>query len=123
MYRVPPDLDLSAFVGATLNQVALGPHDLQLHFDRASPAGAVAQASIWGRFELYDPGGAVLEAGQASDLRTKRLPDLLGTAVVDACTDPPLAVVFTFATGHRLRLVDDTDQYECFALEPGGVIV
>jgi hypothetical protein len=32
MYGVPPDLDLTRLFGATLNQICLGPFDLQFHF-------------------------------------------------------------------------------------------
>ena len=33
MYGLKPDVDLSFFVGRELNQLAVGPYDIQFHFD------------------------------------------------------------------------------------------
>ncbi len=123
MYGVRKDLDLAPFVGSTLNQVAIGPHDLQLHFDRADPADGSASLSIWGRFEVRDRDGSILEAGTPSDTRTRYLQDLVGTVVSSATAEPPSAIVLAFRSGRSVRVVDDTDQYESFAIEPGNVIV
>ena len=123
MYGVSSDIDLGPFVGATLNQVGLGPHDLQLHFDRPEPNDGAAHLSIWGRFEVRDPIGDVREVGTPSEIRSRCLPDLLGSVVRSALAEPPSAIALTFETGHVLRVFDDTTQYEAFAIEPGNVIV
>jgi hypothetical protein len=123
MYGVPPDVNLEPFVGATLIQVCIGPHDLQLHFARIRPEDGPASVSIWSWFVLIDAGGEVVEEGSPTDVRTKSIPTLLNTAVVAARREDESAVAFVFESGHVLRLVDDSKQYESFLIEPGTVVV
>ncbi len=123
MYGVPSDVDLSPFVGATLIQVCIGPHDLQLHFARARVEDGSASVSIWSRFVLLDADGKVVEEGSPSDVRTRSIPDLLNVGVVAAHRVDEAAVAFVFESGHELRVIDDSDQYESFLIQPGTVVV
>lgn len=123
MYGIPKDLDLSPFVGSTLIQVCIGPHDLQLYFAQAGEPVRSASISIWSHFELRDRHGVVVESGAPSDVRTRYTADLLNVVVSAVSVERPSAIALTFETGHTLRVTDDSERYESFAIQPGDVIV
>ena len=118
MYGVSAGLDLSAFPGREVVQVAFGQHDLQV---RLQPEGCL---SVEGRFELFAPDGELIEAAMASEtLDSAALPRLVTQQIISATAEPPSSVLFVFSAGHRLRLLDSSSQYESFQLEPGPIIV
>lgn len=117
MHGVPQDLDLSAFVGREVIQVALGPHDVQLNLH---PSGSI---SIEGRLELYQDTGDLIEAGAPNEVTpSTSLGALIGCIIAEAIPEPPSAVRFRFGSGYVLRLIDDSDSCESFVLHPGPIV-
>ena len=119
MHGVGSQLDLSAFCGLEVIQVALGAHQIQLALH---PSGNI---SIEGRLELFSPDGLLAESGTPEDIASSStcLQSLVGASIDSASPEPPKSVVFGFSSGHRLRLIDDSDRYESFQLNPGGIVV
>ena len=120
MYGVPAHLNLSAFHGATLDQIALGAFDLQFHFSGA----AHPHIGVEGHWELRGPDGVVLDQQMENAERTAyRLHVLLGRTVTASDVDPPRSFALTFDNGHVLRVFDDSPEYESFSIQPGDVFV
>ena len=112
MHGVPSDLPLERFVGKELNQIAIGRFDVQLSF------ASVGTISIWGKWELRDPAGAVVDAQHDHETRESyRLHRLLNLTVVRFELDPPRAFTLVFDPGYRLTVFDDTpSRYESFSI-------
>ena len=119
MYGVPPDLDLSPFVGADLNQIGLGRFQVQFHF---GGAGEIACESLW---ELRAPGGELIDAECPHESRDcYRLHHLLDQQVVRYTLDPPRSFTLVFGTCHALTVYDDSEQYESVTVwTDGGLVV
>jgi hypothetical protein len=119
MHGVPQNLDLSAFLGAELIQVAIGCHDLQLHFfpeDR--------RISVWGHWELLDSTGTMIDKAQENPSRDSyKIHRLLGQAVTALTVDAPKSFTLTFDNGMNMTVYDDSDQYESFSIQPGNIFV
>jgi len=113
MYGLKPtDIDaLKPLMKAGITQICVGPHDIQFNFD---PSGNV---SVWGRCELLDSSGQVIEVWEDS-MRpgSFRFPELLMTPVSDVVIDTPKSFILTFANGMALRVVDNSEQYESFSV-------
>jgi hypothetical protein len=119
MHGVPADLNLSKFNSATLIQICIGEHQIQFHFH---PEGSVC---VEGRWELIDSGGNLVDA--AADTNSGReafsVHRILGQSVESYSIDPPHSISLRFASGHRLHIFDDSQQYESFSIQPGNIIV
>jgi hypothetical protein len=116
MYGVPADLDLSAFEGSTLEQVAIGTHQIAFHF---APQGSIAVDGAW---ELLDRHGAVVDRSlEPSEREVYRVHSCLEQRVLSARVESSSSIALTFYSGHVLRIVDDSDRYESFHLQPGDV--
>ena len=61
MHGVPRDLDLDMFVGLNLNQIGLGPFDLQFHFSSPSGGGDI---SVEGSWRLTDSSGTIIDESE-----------------------------------------------------------
>jgi hypothetical protein len=118
MYGVTDSFDLSLFVGTTLEQIALGSHQIVFRFD---PQGSIASE---GRWVLLDRNGEIVdESTEPAGRDAYRVHKCLGLRVVGANVEPPTAITLTFEDGFVLRFLDDSKQYESFHIEPGGVHV
>jgi hypothetical protein len=116
MYKVPADLDLRAFDGTTLEQVVIGSHQIVFHFD---PQGSIAIEGTW---ELRDQHGAVIDRSlEPSEREAYRVHSCLGRRVLSARVESSSSIVLTFDSGHVLRVMDDSDQYESFHIQPGDI--
>jgi hypothetical protein len=116
MYGVTEQLDLSKFAGATLETITIGRHQISFDFD--SQASLVSE----GRWYLVGPDGSVVD--QSMDLAHRdfyRVHVCVGKRVVAAVPEPPKAIALTFETGYVLRLVDDSEQYESFHIQPDDI--
>jgi hypothetical protein len=113
MYGLKPtDIDrLSQLRGKEITQICIGPHDLQFNFH---PKGNV---SVWGRCELLNATGDVLDAWE-DDTHSGvfRFPEILKVSVSEVAIDSPKSFVLKFANGLGLRLVDNSEQYESFSV-------
>ena len=119
LHGVPKGLDLSDFVGFTLTQVCIGPGDVQFHFSGDNGATRFVQAEC--AIEVRGP-----EDGDPRRIKisngTWREPVLdyrllINQDVTDWLVSPPDWVELTFATGARLRLLDESTQYESLHID------
>jgi len=117
MYGVRADLDLSTLNGVELEQVGIGSYAVVLSFSLNRTIG------IEGRYEILSPIGESVESGRPDELRSQHLVDLLGASIVTATPSPPQTVELRFSTGHVLRLIDDSEKYESFSIQPGDIFV
>ena len=117
MYGVKSDLDLSFLIGTELSMVCVGQFQAILHFH---PKGSI---SVEGKYELMSGSGSLLESGRPDEFRTKELLNLLGAEVKGVTLQPPDSFVLQFSTGHSLRFIDDSHQYESFQIQPGDIII
>ena len=125
MYGVPKDLDLSAFIGQTVEDVIIGPHDVQI---RMNPD---LNISIMGSWELRDASGTIVD--QAPDRNIASfctsvtiptwLPRIVNRTFVRLEISPPEWFELEFDTGDRLRVYDDSPHYESCTIWPAGVII
>jgi hypothetical protein len=116
MFGVPADLDLSAFEGSTLEQVAIGTHQIAFHFD---PQGSI---SVEGAWELLDRDGALVDRSvEPAEREVYRVHLCLGQRVASARVESSSSIALTFDSGHVLRILDDNDRYESFHIQPGDV--
>jgi hypothetical protein len=139
MYGVPGDLNLEPFFGATLNQICLGPFDLQFRFSRALPRPAgrsitpteSASVQVEGSWRLEAADGSAIDEsiGRVADAGGNRsrmnwaVRSLLTDIVVSGTVDAPRSFTLMFASGRRLTIFDDSEHYESFSVQPGDVFV
>ncbi len=118
MHGVPAELDLRFLHGAELIQVCLGQYQVQFHFH---PAGLI---SVEGGWELLDPAGERIDGSADGPERPPyQLHRLLGRLVAASEIAPPGSFALRFEGGELLRIFDDSEQYESFAIQPGNIFV
>jgi hypothetical protein len=108
----PTDVDALAHLRQTeLAQICVGPHDIQFNFH---PRGNI---SVWGRCELIDAAGKVVDVWEESTRAGSfRFPELLKSIVQDIAIDSPKSFVLRFANGLTLRVVDSLEKHESVAV-------
>ncbi|MDQ3566400.1 MAG: hypothetical protein M3436_20770 [Pseudomonadota bacterium] len=118
MYGVPADLPIERFVGDALFQACIGMDGVHFRFGRS---GTIAAHGTW---ELRDAAGLLVDQSLAhSDREHYRIHVILNADVTGYSIDPPHSFSLTFSTGHVLSVLDDTPQYESFAIHPDGIYV
>jgi len=125
MYGVPKDLDLSAFIGQTVLQVAIGPHDLQINIHPD------LNISLTGRWEMRDATGNIVDQSPDGSIASfctsvtipTWLPRIVSRTFVRLEISPPVWFELEFDTGDRLRVFDDSPYYESCTIWPAGVII
>ena|SRR5687767_2272326 len=120
MHGVPANLDLEPLVGSSLIQIGLGQYQIQLHFAGAggTTRGSIAIEASW---ELHGSDGALIDHAQEHfERECYRIHVLLGSDVSAFDIDSPRSFALSFASGHRLTIFDDSQQYESFALHLPG---
>lgn len=118
VYGVPADLDLRFLHGAELIQVRLGAHQVQFHFH---PDGSICVEGGW---ELLDRDGVQIDHNCEEAARPPyQLHRLLAHRIVTSEVCAPEWFALRFDGGEVLRILDDSDQYESFQIEPGDIIV
>jgi hypothetical protein len=112
MYRIPSNLDLSPVVGEFTTQVRVGQFDLQftfgaVNFVAQSPVQLLRDKKIvaeWDEGRWPDPGFF----------------DIMNTAVCRCEIVDDRHIEIVFENGLTMRLVDDSDQYECLVVTIDG---
>lgn len=122
MYGVPADLDLAELYGGSLDQICIGPSDLQPRFSTGH------HFSVWGGWKLVESNGALLDEALVEEPgnRTRsgwRISELLAETVTTVEIDPPQSLSLRFNSGRTLTLFDDSQQYESFLIQPGNICV
>jgi hypothetical protein len=114
MYGFQDEKLLSWLVGRELEQIGIGAHEVTFNF---YPAGRM---TVTGRWELYDPGGQVIDHSMEHAGRTQyRLHHLIGPTVSKVVVESETAMTMSFANGFRLRVLDDDPRYEALVADPG----
>jgi hypothetical protein len=118
MYGVPVKLDLKWLHGAELIQVCLGVHQIQFHLH---PKGSIFVENGW---ELLDPRGECIDRNFGNSERPPyQLRRLLARRVINSEVSAPRRFALRFESGEVLRIFDDSEKYESFEIQPGGIIV
>ena len=118
MYGVPQNLDIAFLHGASVIQVCLSQHQIQLHFH---PVGSI---SIEGRWELHDANDFRIDRSHDTPNRPPyQLHRLLGQHVAATEVAAPGSFSLRFETGELLRVFDDSKQFESFSIQPGDIFV
>src|SRR5688572_9837685 len=108
MYGVPANLPLDRFIGQELNQIALGRFQAQLHFSLQS------SILIEGKWELFDPNGALVDQWQEhADRESYRLHRILDLPVAGFEIDAPRSFTLIFDPSYRLTVFDNADYESC----------
>ncbi len=120
MYGVPKDLDLTPFVGAELDQLAVCRYQIDfIFFPKCS-------VCCRGKWEAHGPAGELIDQsieGGPSARSEYRVHKLLGKTVTRTQGDPPDSFSLFFEDGSILTVFDDSAQYESFEIEPGNIII
>jgi len=108
MYRIPKELDLSSVIGEFTTQVRVGQFDLQFTFGNVN-------------FAVQSPVNVFRDGGLIARWEEGRWPDpgfyeVMNTEVTRCQVVGDRLIVFEFANGVEMRLVDDSDQYECMQI-------
>jgi hypothetical protein len=117
MYGVPADLDLSFLRGAVLAQVHLMPSEINFVFH---PDG---RFFVEGEWELIGSDRSLIDRSmpwpRAEPFQLHRL---LNKTVIGWDVSAPRSLALRFEDGLVLRLLDSSDRYESFMIDPGCIV-
>jgi hypothetical protein len=120
LHGVPADLNLSAFVGATLERIDLGKWIIHFQF-AMEPAGVIG---VEGEWELLDASGSVVDRQQEpAERESYRLHALLLHDVTGYHVEAPRWFSLTFDNGMMLKIYDESREYESFSIQPGNIYI
>jgi len=113
MYGIPEKLDLTPFIGTTLDYIGLGKY--QIHFvfsgDPRKEKDRVVMAE--GYWEMRDSQSVVIDKATDNDDRDNyKIHRLLSLTVAGTKISPPESFTLVFNNGWTLTFVDDSSQYE-----------
>jgi len=116
MYRLPPGLDLSCFVGKTLVQICVGASDLIFNFD------GELSVTLTSSLGCRRPGGR-FRRHKDLVLGSRTAMGLLNKTVVSAegLSDGTLRV--HFVEDGLLEFYDDSDRYESYVIRSGDHLI
>ncbi|MEM8773623.1 MAG: hypothetical protein AAGF53_01235 [Pseudomonadota bacterium] len=116
MYDIPETQEFSGLLGKELQQVCIGNNEVIFNFD------SDFSLCVMGPFEHIKSGSEVFDY---TDLLTKpsSLPSLLNSSIFEVKKENNDYLLLCFQNNEKLRLINDTDQYECFSLNIDGNII
>lgn len=112
MYRIPPDLDLSAVENQSTTQFCVGAYDLQFSL------GSV-HFSIQSRVELYD-GDSLIGRWEPEKWPSDTFFRLYNAIAAQAAAANDRELVIRFKDGLSMHIYDDSEQYESFQIRIAG---
>ena len=113
MYGVPEQLDLAAFIGATLDYVGVGKHQVQFVFSGEPRTEKDRVVTAEGYWEMLDGQSVVIDKATKDDNRDcYRIHRLLSHTVTETKVNPPESFMLVFDNGWALTFVDDSSHYE-----------
>ena len=98
MHGLAPDVDLGFLLGKTIEQVAVGPHDVQLHY-------RFGGITIEYKFRLKHPTLGEIEWDGAPENAT-RIVTLVSTRITGVSGQPDGTLVLRFSNGVLLTIFD-----------------
>lgn len=112
MYRIPTDLDLSSLIGEFTTQIRVGQFDLQItfgpvNFAISSPVNLFRNEKVFAHWEE----GRWPEPG---------FYDIMNVQIVRYDIPNDRLIALEFDNGIMMHLIDDSDQYECMAINFEG---
>jgi hypothetical protein len=117
MYRIPTDLNIKGLVGSVLNQIRLGRYDVQFHFDSA------ACISTQTQLDVFRGTNKIAAWNEENNWSGAEFQALLNEKVVAYSVPNDRLLTVQFESGLALHFHDDSDQYECIQIDPGGIII
>jgi hypothetical protein len=112
MYGVPENLDLSPFVGTTLDAISLSQWQIQFVFS-GDPKEMTRVVAVEGYWEMRDAQSLLIDKALEHDERdVYKIHRLLSRTVTETKVDPPKSFSLVFDNGWMLTFVDDSGQYE-----------
>jgi hypothetical protein len=120
MYGLPNDVDLDFLIGRTVDQVAIGIHEVIFGFDED------IRITVYQEFRYFDGQTESIwrpeEVG--SSLMAGRTAALLGYPVENIDRHANGMLALTFANKSRLTIIDSSKEYESYDItRPGETIV
>jgi hypothetical protein len=115
MYRVPANLDLSDIVGAELEQIRLGPHEVQFQF------GSGTTICVQSRVTVLRGDSTVSEWNDKSNWSNAAFQVLLARPVLRFSVPNDRVIEIQFAGELSIQLHDDSDQYESMQISRGDM--
>jgi len=113
MYGVPKQLDLTPFIGTTLDYIGVGKYQIQFVFAGDPWIEKHRVVTAEGYWEMRDPQSVVIDKATENDDRDAfRIHRLLSHRVTEVKVSPPESFTFVFDNGWTLTLVDDSSEYE-----------
>jgi hypothetical protein len=116
MGPVPQDLDLSACIGRQLNQICVGPFDVQFHFD--CDLSIACQGSV-----IAEHDGKITAIFDGQWLDASPLPRLVGRDAIGWKIEASHEFSILLSDGVKLRFVSKDHPYEDFVIHPDTVVV
>jgi len=118
LFGVAEDIDLTGLVGKKLQRISVGVDRFELGFDDGW------SLNIECAWRLEGSAGLIAEAERDTLLESvDHLKRLVGAVVEFAVPRPPDRIEIDLGGQGRLVLIDDSDLFESFSLEPIGIIV
>ena len=116
MYRLPPDLDLSFFVGCEIQQVCVGANELILNLHPAVSITVTSRIGFTCKLEALDSYESMPAAGTAAIA-------FLHDTVDSAAGDEEGTLTLAFRSGRKVHFYDDSEQYESYAINHGTRVI
>jgi len=114
--RIAPDTDLSSFTGKLVEQVCLGRHQLQIHFEDRLSIFIEGECSIGKTTNPLRSEDYISRGTEFARLLEQRVE---GAEIVDDRT-----IKLQFSNGDALFVFDSNDQYESFQIQlPNQLVV
>jgi hypothetical protein len=113
---LPADTDLSAILGRTLEQVAIGSYQVQLRFDEH------VTVSVEGDYAVPGADG-LLGRFPSPPERAVALVALLGQVVVDAQVTDPGTTTLRFSSEQSVEIFDSESNFESYEISIGERLI
>jgi hypothetical protein len=113
MYGVPEQLDLTPFIGTTLDYIGVGKFQINFVFSGNPWKETDRTIAAEGYWEMRDSQSVVIDKATENDDRDAyRIHRLLSRTVTGTKVNPPESFTLTFDNGWTLTFVDDSSHYE-----------
>jgi hypothetical protein len=118
MHGVPEHLDLTPFIGTTLDHVLICLYTLHFVFEGNPWTEKKYVISVEGCWEVRDAQSVVIDKAASGERDAYRIHRLLGHNVAETKVNPPESFTLIFDNGWTLTLVDDS-YYDCCHIRVG----
>lgn len=118
MYGLPEDIDVSFFVGKTLNVVSFAVNVIHLIFDGEVRINIESSFQHQQTHEVVSHQLGTIQSVYM--IQASSLMQLAGHAVVAALGIEDGTLKLTFDHGHVLQCLDDSEGYECYNFTDGA---